>query len=187
MPGGPKLAITLALVGMIVGAAPVLASSKSGGLQPITGYTGTFDEVLVAREPALWGTAGDYHFVYHAFVGLTPNTPPTAPYESADPVVSGTCSSSFVSPAALQEMARRTGGLRYPLCDFANFDAVFKRLERLESEYASLSAAVRRLEERVTAVEQKLDRMALRSELVELKDRAAELERRIAELEKQIN
>jgi hypothetical protein len=43
----------------------------------IVGYTGTFDEVLVAREPAIWGTRGDYQFVYHSFVGLAPNTPAT--------------------------------------------------------------------------------------------------------------
>jgi hypothetical protein len=102
--------------------------ATSGTGAQITGYTGTFDQVLVARDPTLWGTAGDYHFVYHAFVGLTPNSPATAPYEPTDPLVTGTCSSSFVNPAALQDMARRTGGLRYPLCDFAHFDAVFQRI-----------------------------------------------------------
>src|SRR5438105_2642354 len=62
----------------------------------------------------------------------------------------------------------------------ANFDAVWKRFDRLESEYQALRAAVQRLEERVialevrvAAVEQKLDRMALRSELLELKARVA--------------
>ncbi len=47
----------------------------------------------------------------------------------------------------------------------ANFDAAWKRFDRLESEHYSLTAAVNRLEGRVaaldprlTAVEQKLDR-----------------------------
>jgi hypothetical protein len=102
--------------------------ATSGTGASITGYSGTFDEVLVARDPALWGTAGDYRFVYHSFVGLTLNTPPEAPYEPADPVVPGSCSGSFVSPAALQEMARRTGGLRFPLCEFDRFDQVFERI-----------------------------------------------------------
>ncbi len=72
----------------------------------------------------------------------------------------------------------------------SNFDAVFQRLDRLESEYAALKAAVERLEvrverleQRMTAVEQKLDRMALRSELLDLKERVAQLEQRIAEIE----
>lgn len=65
----------------------------------------------------------------------------------------------------------------------SNFDAVFQRLDRLDSEYAALKAAVERLEQRMTAVEQKLDRMALRSELLDLKERVAQLEQRIAEIE----
>jgi|SRR5450759_149344 predicted nucleic acid-binding Zn-ribbon protein len=75
----------------------------------------------------------------------------------------------------------------------ANFDAVFKSLDRLETEYQSLNAAVRRLEERLAAVEQrlaaveqKIERLALRSELVELKERVHVLEHRIAELETQL-
>lgn len=67
-----------------------------------------------------------------------------------------------------------------------NFDAVFKRLDRLETEYQALSAAVRRIEERMTAVEQAIDKLALRSELVELKERVQSLEQRIADLESQL-
>ncbi|HEX9160324.1 MAG TPA: hypothetical protein VF980_01355 [Thermoanaerobaculia bacterium] len=48
----------------------------------------------------------------------------------------------------------------------AHFDAIEKRLDRLESQCHVLGAAVARLEERLTAVEQKLDRMALPSELL---------------------
>jgi predicted nuclease with TOPRIM domain len=68
----------------------------------------------------------------------------------------------------------------------ANFDAVFKRLDRLESEYHALTAAVKRLEDRMAAVEQKIDKLTLRSELVELKERVQALEQRIAELEAQL-
>ncbi len=61
----------------------------------------------------------------------------------------------------------------------ANFDALWKRFERLESEYHALRAAVKRIEEH-------LDRTALRSELLELKARVAALEEKIAELENEI-
>ena len=67
-----------------------------------------------------------------------------------------------------------------------HFDAIYKRLDRLESEYQALNAAVRRIEERLAAVEQQLDRMALRSELLELKAQVADLEERIAQLESEI-
>ena len=68
----------------------------------------------------------------------------------------------------------------------SHFDGIYKRFDRLENEYQAVSAALKRLEDRVAAVEQKLDRMALRSELVELKARVATLEDRIAQLESEI-
>jgi polyhydroxyalkanoate synthesis regulator phasin len=50
----------------------------------------------------------------------------------------------------------------------------------LESDYHALSAALKRIEE-------KLDRTALRSELLELKARVAALEEKIAELESEVS
>lgn len=76
------------------------------------------------------------------------------------------------------------GGFRDEM--LTHFDALYKRLDRLESEYQALTAAVRGLEERVASLDQKLDRMALRSELLALRDRVTELEQRIAELEAQL-
>ena len=67
-----------------------------------------------------------------------------------------------------------------------HLDGLWKRFDRLESEYYALKAAVDRVEQRIAAVEQKLDKMALRSELIEIKDRVATLEHRIAEIESQL-
>jgi predicted nucleic acid-binding Zn-ribbon protein len=66
-------------------------------------------------------------------------------------------------------------------------DDIYKRFERLETEYHALSSAVRRLEDRMTALDQKLDRMALRSELIELKEQALQLTQRIDAIEKALN
>lgn len=41
----------------------------------------------------------------------------------------------------------------------SHFDAIHKKLDRLESGYQSLKAAAGRIEERLDRVEQKLDRM----------------------------
>ncbi len=49
MPGRLKLAITLALAGLIVGATPVLASNDSHGRTPMAGYTGKVQN-LVLRD-----------------------------------------------------------------------------------------------------------------------------------------
>jgi hypothetical protein len=102
------------------------ATSGNGGT--IAGYTGMFDEVLVARDPVLWGTPGAYQFVYHTFVGLPTAEPIDVPYLPTDPVVEGSCAEAFINPPPLQEMARRTGGYRFPLCHFEHFGAVFARI-----------------------------------------------------------
>ena len=72
----------------------------------------------------------------------------------------------------------------------SGFDAMYKKFDRLDSEYAALKAAVQRLEmgmarveERLAAVDQKLDKVALRAELVELREMAIAIEHRISELE----
>lgn len=94
-------------------------------------------------------------------------------------------------PDIVEIVDSRTDGLRATIASLRNemlthFDAVYQRLDRLESEYQALSAAVARLEQRMTIVEQKLDRMALRSEILALKEQVATLEERIAALEREI-
>lgn len=63
----------------------------------------------------------------------------------------------------------------------ANFDEVYRRLDRLESEYQSLAAAVARLERR--AEDDEADRKRIRQEIESLKARVAELEHRLDELD----
>jgi subtilisin family serine protease len=48
LPGGTKLAITLALVGLIVGATPSLASNDSHGPSPTAGYSGKVENRVLA-------------------------------------------------------------------------------------------------------------------------------------------
>lgn len=63
----------------------------------------------------------------------------------------------------------------------AHFDAIYKRLEPIESEYHLLVAAVRRLEERVGSLERRID--ALESRVGELERRIAALEVRVGDLD----
>ena len=48
MRGRTKIAIVLALAGLIVGVTPVLASSSGQGLKPITGYTGKIENRVLS-------------------------------------------------------------------------------------------------------------------------------------------
>jgi predicted nucleic acid-binding Zn-ribbon protein len=65
----------------------------------------------------------------------------------------------------------------------AGFDAVYQRLDRLETEYHMLVVGLKRVEERLDRVEAKLDKAALRSELEELKSRVEALQEQVRTLE----
>ena len=65
--------------------------------------------------------------------------------------------------------------------DLANFDALFKRLERLETEYHAMTSSLSRLERDFR--DDRKSREELRSELESLRGRVHEIEERIAELE----
>ncbi len=65
-----------------------------------------------------------------------------------------------------------------------NFDEVYRRLERLESEYHAISAALIRVEKMIS--EERSDREELKREVEELKSRLAALEKKLADLERDL-
>jgi predicted nuclease with TOPRIM domain len=67
------------------------------------------------------------------------------------------------------------------------FDALAKRLDKLEVEYHMLVSGLKRVEERLDRVEQRLDRMALKSDLVELKARVDSLQEQVRILEERLS
>lgn len=77
--------------------------------------------------------------------------------------------------ALSRELRGEISGLRNEM--LSHFDAVYKRFDRLESEYQALSAAVARLEAR------SVTRAEFQAEVDNLKMRVKQLEQRIAELE----
>jgi len=64
-----------------------------------------------------------------------------------------------------------------------HLDAIYQRLERLETEYQMLVVGMRRIEDRLDRIEQRLDKVALKSEVQELRSKVEALERRIAEID----
>src|SRR6266542_588214 len=66
----------------------------------------------------------------------------------------------------------------------ANFDEVYRRLERLESEYHAISAALLRVEENLS--EGRAEREELQKEVDSLKARLSVLEKKLAELENEL-
>lgn len=88
-----------------------------------------FDRQLLAKSPTLWGTTQKRNYIYHAIAGVLENPAgPRIPYESTAPLVGTKCSSAQNTGTIHQNLAILTGGLRYPVCQTANYDAVFNKV-----------------------------------------------------------
>ena len=75
---------------------------------------------------------------------------------------------------AIDSLERRLDG---------HFDGIYKRFDRLETEYHMLVAGPKRVEERLDAVERQVEKLALKSELDVLKARVETLQAQVQELE----
>lgn len=76
-----------------------------------------------------FGTPDAPKFTFHAITGLQAASTPTGAHPPADPVVSGRCTpGSENSGDQYQHLARRTNGLRFPICDNSSFDTIFEAL-----------------------------------------------------------
>jgi chromosome segregation ATPase len=72
-----------------------------------------------------------------------------------------------------------------------HFDRIYTRLDRLETEYFSINAAIDRLESVIGKIDKKLDaelslRERLEKEILDLKQRVSVIQDRIEDLEKRL-
>lgn len=84
-----------------------------------------FDAALLALTPAQFGRPGARNYIFHAIVGLAANMPPNDPWLSTDPLLNNTCPLGVEPGLEYQRLSVVTGGLRYPVCNFDSYDAVF--------------------------------------------------------------
>jgi hypothetical protein len=97
-----------------------------------------FIQQLTAKDPS-FGTynAADptmsvLNFTWHSIIGLPEKPTPTDPYLPTDPVKLGKCTGNGDSVAnggpTYQDLSIRSGGLRFPICQFTGYDVVFKTI-----------------------------------------------------------
>jgi hypothetical protein len=96
---------------------------------PIDDFVGS----LVAMAPEHFGTdPARPTFVFHSIIGLAEKPVPTEAYAPDEPVQPELCdgNDNEVTNAgeSYQELSIRTGGLRFPLCQFGAYDVVFQRI-----------------------------------------------------------
>jgi hypothetical protein len=89
-----------------------------------------FVDALTALAPEHFGAdPSQPAFVWHSIVGLAQRPIATDPYVPADPIEERECTGDvFNAGTTYQELSRSTGGLRFPICEFGGYDAVFQRI-----------------------------------------------------------
>ena len=89
-----------------------------------------FLAALTALAPQFFGTDPTQpDLVWHSIVGLAARQVATEPYLATDPIETRECDGDvFNAGATYQELSRLTGGLRFPICEFDGYDAVFRAI-----------------------------------------------------------
>jgi hypothetical protein len=91
-----------------------------------------FIAALTARSNEHFGTPENPTFAFHTIMGIKEKANPTEAYLPTEPVEMATCTENGADVVnagpTYQELSIRTGGLRFPLCQFPGYDAVFSRI-----------------------------------------------------------
>ena len=92
----------------------------------------TFIQKLVALSPQFGTDAAHPSFTFHSIIGIKEKAPPATPYLADEPLQMAICKGGGDSVAnaglSYQDLSKRTGGLRFPICEFASYDTVFKTI-----------------------------------------------------------
>jgi hypothetical protein len=86
-----------------------------------------FERQLLEMGSGHFGVAGSRNYVFHSIVGVGPKED-GEPYEPDEPVVNTQCMTAEARSYAYQQLSIATSGLRYPVCDFESYDAVFREV-----------------------------------------------------------
>jgi hypothetical protein len=111
-----------------------LSDDDEGGADDTQIYTAdSFFAALVALDPAQFGKdPAKPNIVWHSIVGLQEKPNAKDAYQPDEPIAIGMCTGNaddVSSPGLVyQELSRRTGGLRFPICQFGAYDVVFNRI-----------------------------------------------------------
>tara|TARA_R110002096_G_scaffold171490_2_gene344376 strand:+ start:12110 stop:13540 length:1431 start_codon:yes stop_codon:yes gene_type:complete len=105
-----------------------------------TASAAAFDDALLAMAPEQFGTADERNYLVHSIIGQEGKAADTSiPWLAADAVATATCGGdSEAAGTQYQDLSILTGGLRFPLCDNENFDAVFQAMAENLSEEVTL-------------------------------------------------
>ena len=87
-----------------------------------------FDAALLALDPEQFGTADARNYIWHSIVGLAKNNPATEAYLPGDALVLGVCNTAVAAGTGYQFLSQKTGGLRFPICEYQSYDVIFQEI-----------------------------------------------------------
>jgi hypothetical protein len=98
----------------------------SGGSNSMQGQTDAvnWDQELLSMAPGQFGSQSNRNYQFYSIIGL-PSNMGNIPYTEFDPIVSGSCSGAYSPGMSYQWLSKGTGALRFPVCSFQSYDAVF--------------------------------------------------------------
>jgi len=108
----------------------------------------TKDEFLagLSAKTDVFGTPQAPRFRFHSIVGLSEKPTPTEAWAPSEPLQIDLCTSDVNGNGTVenagqvyQELSLLTNGLRFPICQFAAFDAVFNAIGNDVAQHATLS------------------------------------------------
>jgi hypothetical protein len=83
-----------------------------------------WDQKLLGMNHTQFGTPAERNYLFYSIVGM-PENGNMLPYEDNAPVETGTCFSGEAAGTGYQWLSKGTGALRFPVCSFQSYDAVF--------------------------------------------------------------
>jgi hypothetical protein len=89
----------------------------------------TFVRELTALSPD-FGTVDAPKFIFHSIIGVVGKMPATEAYLPNEPIQTERCENVTTAGETYQQLSILSGGLRFPICQFAAYDVVFNRIAK---------------------------------------------------------
>lgn len=104
-----------------------------------------FEAQLFAKAPS-FGSAGARRYRFHSIIGIGEKSTVTEPWRPDEPMQTTTCTGNDDKVEnhgpVYQELSIASGGLRFPLCQFTAFDAVFDTIAKDVASHAAIACDI---------------------------------------------
>lgn len=121
-----------------------ITDSIGGPDQALVESGETFDANLLALDSGQFGTTDARRYTFHTIDGIRQKPNPTEPWLPDEGLVEETCDgyAGMLGPGVgMQRVSQLSGGLRFPLCQFGQFDVVFSAIATGVTETTPISCS----------------------------------------------